>query len=160
MEDRRRGLEVWLQRTIQHPKSRSAWARPLANFLTAGKVDVHFFCAAMYASLQVESVAPAASMATSAAVAATAAALLEAAPVAASAPPAEPAPEEGDGSEVVSIEIPPGVASGATLGITMSDGKQVNFTLPEGKNSGEYLELWYDASAGTLTPFSEEVARL
>lgn len=148
MEDRRRGLEVWLQRTIQHPKSRSAWARPLANFLTAGKV---------------ESVAPAASMArmaTSAAVAAPAAAPLEPAPVAASAPPAEPAPEEGDGSEVVSIEIPPGVASGATLGITMSDGKQVNFTLPEGKNSGDYLELWYDASAGTLTPFSEEVARL
>jgi len=154
MEDRRRGLEVWLQRTVQHPSSRAAWARPLADFLTAGRESVQ--SGAPAAAPYVPTAPPAAPY-----VAASAA---PSAPLPApSAPPpseteaacaAEPAPEEDDGSEMMVIEIPPGVASGAVLGITVPDGSQVNVTLPEGKKSGDALELWYDASAGTLTPLS------
>lgn len=151
MEDRRRGLEVWLQRTVQHPNSRAAWARPLSDFLTAGKESVQ-------PAVAVASPVPAAPAAPYVASAAPSAPL-----PAPSAPPpgeteaasaAEPAPEEDDGSELMVIEIPPGVASGAVLGITVPDGSQVNVTLPDGKNSGDALELWYDASAGTLTPLA------
>lgn len=129
MEKRRRGLEAWIQCVAAHPNSKGAWAGPFNDFLTAGRQPLSTLAVAVAMAVPAE-----------------------ASPVMSTAPSAPPLEEEDDGSSVLAIEIPAGVAAGAVLGITVMDGTQVNFTVPEHKHSGDTVELWYDAAAGTLTP--------
>lgn len=163
IDDRRRGLEAWLQRIIQNPSSRGPWAIALNNFLTAGRQ-------ALATPGVPIATASAAAPGPYAAAPAPSAPAVSSDPVAAPLPPpsappasdpsdANPISEEAaqeadkeDGGSVLAIEIPAGVPPGAVLGITVPDGKQVNFTVPGGKAGGDTVELWYDASAGTLTP--------
>mmetsp|Transcript_14478 Transcript_14478/g.25525 ORF Transcript_14478/g.25525 Transcript_14478/m.25525 type:complete len:291 (-) Transcript_14478:49-921(-) len=37
LDSRRNGLQAWIQRTVQDPSSRTLWARPLSDFLEAGR---------------------------------------------------------------------------------------------------------------------------
>jgi len=53
----------------------------------------------------------------------------------------------------MSIEIPAGVAAGQVLSISVWDGKQIEFAVPEGCKGGDSLDLWYDSASGTLMAY-------
>merc|ERR1719277_1935758 len=57
LEDRRQGLEAWIQSAIAHPKARGPWIRPLQKFLEDGRV---FLQAAPVAAAPPPPAAPAA----------------------------------------------------------------------------------------------------
>lgn len=54
--------------------------------------------------------------------------------------------------EALQIQVPPGVVGGQALAITVPDGRQITFVLPQNVTSGAELELWYDPASATLTP--------
>jgi uncharacterized protein YcgI (DUF1989 family) len=58
----------------------------------------------------------------------------------------------------MSIEIPAGVSAGQALAITVPDGRQIQFSVPNGKKGGDQLTLLFDAAAGTLTPAEDDAA--
>jgi len=66
--------------------------------------------------------------------------------------PVDDSPEQSGSDQTLSISVPAGVSSGQLIAITVPDGRQIHFTVPEGKNSGDQLDLWFDSAAGTLTP--------
>lgn len=126
LDERRRGLEIWLQRVVEHPSSKCMWTNALREFLEGGRVFL-------------SATAPAA------------------APAPVPLPSAPPPVDNPAGSfdsagsgQVLSIQVPAGVTAGQVLGVTVPDGCQVNVILPEGVS--EHLDLWFDPSAGTLTP--------
>eukprot|EP00812_Abedinium_dasypus_P009737 NODE_3405_length_791_cov_164.430707.p1 GENE.NODE_3405_length_791_cov_164.430707~~NODE_3405_length_791_cov_164.430707.p1 ORF type:complete len:198 (+),score=76.59 NODE_3405_length_791_cov_164.430707:3-596(+) len=125
LDDRRRGLECWLQRSIEHPLSYTHWHMPLKDFLEAGR---HALAAAPVAA-----VAPAPP------------------PVASAPPPSAPAAESNEVGEEMCIEIPEGVVGGQVIGIVVPSGEQKEVTVPTGMKAGQELHLWYDTAAGTLT---------
>lgn len=147
LEDRRRGLEVWLQRALEFPSSRGLWLRDIREFLEGGRLAL--------------ALAPPESGARIAQALASAAAMPEAPSLGddASAPPApdEPADsvdddDRNEGLMPLQIEIPLGVSSGQLLGVTVPDGRQLTVPVPGGFAGGATLELMYDSAAGTLTP--------
>lgn len=159
LNDHRRELEVWLQELTQNPNSNGLWKEPLRGFLEAGRQFIASAPQAAVASAVPAPVAAAAAPLPAAAGAAASQAMYgrhdgagsppAAAPVVAPAP----APPTGDDAAgLMAIDIPAGVAAGQVLAITVLDGKQIEFTVPEGSQGGDHLELWYDPVAGTLTP--------
>lgn len=66
--------------------------------------------------------------------------------------PIEDSDEQSESDQTLSIEVPAGVKSGQTIGITVPDGRQIQFVVPEGKEAGHQLDLWFDSAAGTLVP--------
>jgi hypothetical protein len=69
--------------------------------------------------------------------------------------PVSPAEPRGDCSEqVMSIEIPAGVQPNQVIAITVPDGRQIELTVPAGKQGGDHLDLWFDPVAGTLAPLA------
>lgn len=59
--------------------------------------------------------------------------------------------DEEDEADYYEIQVPPGVAPGKLLGVTLPDGRQLALPLPEGYAAGAALELRYSAATGTLT---------
>jgi len=138
LEDRRRGLEVWLQRALQQPGMRQQHTKLLRDFLQTGRV---FIASPGAAPAAVAPNTPGAGRPAS-----TADSFDHPRP---SAPPADP-PVEEDAS-VVEVVIPEGVVPGQVLAVTVPDGKQVHWTIPEGVRAGSHVELFYNAEQGTLT---------
>lgn len=131
LEERRRGLETWLQRAIEDPSARGTWLRPLRDFLDSGRVFLQ--------------AAPAA-----AAPPPPAAAAAPPPPTAPSAPPMDTAPPPEDEGITLQIVVPDGVGPGVHLGVEVPDVGQVIFVVPEGVAPGAQIQLWYDSS-GSLT---------
>jgi len=139
LEDRRRGLEVWLQRAVQDPLARGPWIRPLRDFLEDGRVVLQA------APRSAAPPPPAASAAQALAAAPPSAAGDEP-----SAPPREALAE--DEGLVLQIVVPDGVGPGTHMGVEVPGVGQVTFEMPEGVAPGAEMQLWYDSSSSTLTP--------
>lgn len=135
LEDRRQGLETWLQRATEDPVARGTWLRPLRDFLENGRV---FFQAAPVAAAPPPPAAFAAPPPVSAP----------------SAPPMEAAPPMEDEGLTLQIVVPDGVGPGGQLGVEVPDVGQVIFVVPEGAAPGAQIQLWYDRSSSTLTPLA------
>jgi len=152
LEERRSSLELWLRRAIESPHSAGPWLRSLRDFLEGGRQSLPVLPQAAVLG-QVVPQAPALSQALQ---------VLSVAP-----PPLPPAatltlpeqadahgPEEEDDDEAdyFEIQVPPGVAAGQLLGVTLPDGRQLALPLPDGVAAGAALELRYEAATGKLTP--------
>jgi hypothetical protein len=128
LQSQHQQLEAWLQCVVQHPSSRSTWKIPLRSFLEAGRAFISPTTA-------------------------QSAAFAQSSPIPAPLPaPSETLVEQHhEEGEMLSIEIPAGVTAGQIMAITVPNGRQVQFTVPEGRKGGDTLNLWYDAVAGALT---------
>lgn len=55
---------------------------------------------------------------------------------------------------LLAIHIPPGVAVGDMILVTVPDGRQIAIRKPSGVVAGEELDMWFDHKAGSLTILS------
>eukprot|EP00929_Paragymnodinium_shiwhaense_P061560 TRINITY_DN3074_c0_g2_i2.p1 TRINITY_DN3074_c0_g2~~TRINITY_DN3074_c0_g2_i2.p1 ORF type:complete len:369 (+),score=60.77 TRINITY_DN3074_c0_g2_i2:96-1202(+) len=159
LEDRRRGLECWLQRCVETPGVTAQWTRYVRDFLETGRqfiapgmgaaayhaqpTAVYQAAAPAQAAVAVPPPVQPPSNAPGAGRAAYASAPVEASP--------EPATPSDTDDTTLEITVPAGVSAGQILGVTVPDGKQINWTIPEGVLAGSSVELFYDATHGTLT---------
>jgi len=129
LEDRRRGLELWLQRAFEHPSSTGVWIRPLREFVGAAIV----------------------SSPESAAVPLIPSAPDQALLAASTGPTPEQMPQDEDEEcEVLELEVPPSVSAGQLLGVSLPDGRQLTLPLPTGAQAGDILHVVYDPATDTL----------
>lgn len=134
LEQRRFALEVWLQWAVQHPNSQGSWGQELRRFL---EVDAYAQRATSSSPspvappLEPPSAPPSQTVTT---------------------PPAPPSHTVTRGEDtVLQIDVPHDTRAGQQIAVTVPDGRQVLLTLPDGASPGMPLELWYDATAGTLS---------
>jgi hypothetical protein len=120
LENRRRGLEVWLQRVFEHPASKGAWIGPLRDFVGAGQAPY---------TPTVPSSAPSAPD---------------------SAVLTTPQESRNEECELLEIEVPPGVSAGQFLGVAVPDGRQLTLALPSGVSVGDTLLVVHDPVTDTL----------
>jgi len=59
-------------------------------------------------------------------------------------PPAASSSPEAIGGYAMEIEVPPGVAPGQHLGVTVPSGEQLLLKVPEGAVAGQTLNVWYE----------------
>lgn len=55
-----------------------------------------------------------------------------------------------EASSTVMMQVPPGVSAGQLIAVTVPNGRQVNFALPDGAREGEVLRLWFDPISNSL----------
>jgi hypothetical protein len=116
-------LQSWLQCVIQHPSSDSTWKISLRGFLEAGR---EFISPTV---VQRDAYTP---------------------PIPTSSEAPE-TPVEQHHDKMICIEIPSGVIAGQVIAITVANGNQIQWTVPEGHKGGDTLTLWHDSATGTLT---------
>jgi len=123
LESRRVGLQVWLQRCVEHPLAGPTgwWKEPLRNFLEAGRV----------------------------AIAADTGYTSKVASPVASAPPMHDE-EDGEEDNLLEVQIPEGVAAGQEIAVTVPSGAQVVVTVPAGARAGQVCIFQFDPATGTL----------
>jgi len=137
LESRRAGLELWLQRVLENPSSRTAWTKRLVDFLEAGRVMMQTSPAAMSSPA-----APGSQR------------LQLAAPKSSAPQSAVPAASD---VQLIQIEVPHGCRPGQHLGVTVPDGRQLTVVVPEGVAAGAVLDLEFTASTGTLAYLPAEL---
>jgi hypothetical protein len=140
LEGRRNGLERWLNAVLQHPLSRTSWVKLLIGFLEAGR------------QMTPASSAPPALAASPSAPGAlaphSAYPQVQAQPL----QPSQPSqPEMASADQWIQVEVPLGCVPGQHLGVTMSNGRQVNVVVPEGVKAGDILDLEFNPATGALT---------
>jgi len=59
---------------------------------------------------------------------------------------------DNSSGEIMGIQIPDGVRGGQLICVVTPDGRPMQVTVPRTKSGGEYMELWYDAQRGNLSP--------
>merc|ERR1711871_727542 len=126
LEDRRIGLELWVQRVVGDPRSQPGqpWYRPLHNFLAEGRLAI---AAAPVDDPPIPSVPSESNIPTT---------------------PSGNIPSSTSG-QTLPIVVPNGVAAGQVIAVTVpGSGQQVNIEVPAGHKGGSELKLWWDAAAG------------
>jgi len=124
--NRRRGLEMWLRRVLQHPEALSSWAGSIRSFLQAGRMEI---ASSPLAEAPSSKPQPAAS------------------PPLPTAPPAKKTDDS-----VLAVKVPAGVEPGQVVAVTIPGGPEVNMTVPKGAKGGGEVQVWYDSASGTVTP--------
>lgn len=147
LERRREALQLWLRRTLEQPEAtapHAPWIPQLREFLESNRTYIRApssrppspgpsALAALPGPMQEQALQePAASSHT------------------------ETSPTETSLTEtcLLEIEIPHGASAGELLGVTVPDGQQLTFPVPEGAKGGTVIELWYDPSEGSLAAVS------
>uniref|UniRef100_A0A7S1A0D0 PX domain-containing protein n=1 Tax=Noctiluca scintillans TaxID=2966 RepID=A0A7S1A0D0_NOCSC len=124
--NRRRGLEMWLRRVLQHPEALSSWAGSIRSFLQAGRMEI---ASAPLADAPYSKPQPAAS------------------PPLPTAPPGNKTDDS-----VLAVNVPAGVVPGQVVAVTIPGGPEVNMTVPKGAKGGGQVQVWYDSASGSVTP--------
>eukprot|EP00445_Apocalathium_hangoei_P017313 CAMPEP_0203892446 /NCGR_PEP_ID=MMETSP0359-20131031/35635_1 /ASSEMBLY_ACC=CAM_ASM_000338 /TAXON_ID=268821 /ORGANISM="Scrippsiella Hangoei, Strain SHTV-5" /LENGTH=425 /DNA_ID=CAMNT_0050814415 /DNA_START=62 /DNA_END=1339 /DNA_ORIENTATION=+ len=184
-EERRLGLQRWLQQVLGHPASRAIWIAHLRPFFEdhkeplpsgyhplQGQWQTHSQPVAYGQSAPHGQPAPYGQPAYGQlAYGQPPYAMPQAAPMGlpqayvaqpvhpALVPPA-PVPEKAapsasqgydDEGMALQIEIPAGISPGQYLGVTVPDGRELHFCVPQGATPGTPVTLWLDVASGTLT---------
>jgi hypothetical protein len=138
LENRRRGLEVWLQRVLRHPASTNVWIPALRDFLGARGL--------------VSSSSPI----SAAAAPATSATDLESAETSIGKKnSATPQMQTGEVDDVMEIDVPQGVSAGQLIAVAVPpDQRQLTLALPDNAAAGDTLLVVHDTRTDTLRVLS------
>jgi len=145
LEVRRRALELWLRRVVEHPNSRGTWGGELRQFFEAGRQTL-MPAPPAHAVAQQAPLAPQTSS--------SAPSAMSSAAQPAERPQPAAAAGDTDAGQVLQIDIPAGVAAGQLLAVAVPDGRELHFPVPEGSSAGSTLQLWFDPAVGTLRPLT------